>query len=185
MARHNELSRTSRDRRCSAFRKLSIQRACLALLVLAFGTSMVHRADAGYEHTCKPEDALDSPRGICGTQLSGFLHLICGSKGVDKRSDASSLLAFDSPKPVASALLIKEFDVDTLTADSDSESGGKGRSIRSAGSLSADIFMPRTEAVSYLHSKRRYHTQNGYQGISCECCVHECSISELRQYCKG
>ena len=49
------------------------------------------------------------------------------------------------------------------------------------------IFLPQSVASSYLHSKRQFgsDTADGRQGITCECCVYQCSITELQQYCRN
>ena len=61
-------------------------------------------------------------------------------------------------------------------------SGGAG-----GGSSDNDaLFLSKKAAMSYLHRKRRtYELSDGniQQGIVCECCIHQCSLSEIRQYC--
>ncbi|XP_052791876.1 insulin-like [Mya arenaria] len=43
------------------------------------------------------------------------------------------------------------------------------------------VLLPRSDANSYLGMERR----SGYywQGIVCECCYHQCELSELNSYC--
>jgi len=60
--------------------------------------------------------------------------------------------------------------------------------------LSDDVFVPRWRALSYLRASKRtvydYDdnwgstvTGGGVQGLACECCIHQCSISEMTEYC--
>ncbi|XP_060560498.1 insulin-like [Ruditapes philippinarum] len=42
-----------------------------------------------------------------------------------------------------------------------------------------EVLLGKREANMYLEKRRDYF----YQGIVCECCIHQCTILELKSYC--
>lgn len=45
----------------------------------------------------------------------------------------------------------------------------------------SDVLLKRDQATSFLEKRNSYFTS----GISCECCYHMCSVSEMRGYCRN
>ena len=43
-------------------------------------------------------------------------------------------------------------------------------------------FLHKENALTYLQKKSGY-IHGYYQGIVCECCVHQCTVDELKGYC--
>ena len=113
----------------------------------------------GYEKTCTSEDANRMKQGrVCGSQLSSMLSYIC-TNGYNKRSG--------SPDKASLLLGSGSFDFDKQMDD--------------VGHGSGNVFLPKSSAISFLHSKRRL--PDGRQGITCECCIYQCTMQELQQYC--
>ncbi|GFO17401.1 con-ins f2 [Plakobranchus ocellatus] len=54
---------------------LACREICLLLVVTVLYTT-VHHSEAGYEHTCHPNQS-PAPNGICGSQLQDAVTAVC------------------------------------------------------------------------------------------------------------
>uniref|UniRef100_A0A098LY04 Ubs_11 putative toxin n=1 Tax=Unedogemmula bisaya TaxID=746885 RepID=A0A098LY04_UNEBI len=136
-----------------------------ALLMVALGLLLQVLVAHSYEQTCNSETREEGPhpQGICGSNLSEILWVLC-SDGHNSGRRSNRKRAADP--------------------ESD-DTAGKGR-LRG-------LLLSKRQALSYLKKQKTSKEGIGYdrklqkrqqsQGIVCECCYHHCSYNELIEYC--
>nr|AQS80519.1 insulin-like 2B precursor [Charonia tritonis] len=142
---------------------------CSSLLMLLLLALNVLWVQGGYEHTCTLATRRQGSHraGICGSRLPKVIQQVCRVMG---RGYAGATV--EGRK--RSARLQK---LSRTTRDASFD-----ENLR-------DVLLNKREALSYLKKRStRLSTRGrlgrfGTQGITCECCYNQCSLSELLQYC--
>ncbi|XP_067675462.1 con-Ins Im2-like [Haliotis asinina] len=121
--------------------------------------------------------------GRCPLVFLGVLFLHVGWVLGDWEHSCSLETKREGPQGICGSRLPDVLDLVCRVYGGYTEKWFRKRSDEDSKNRIKDIILGKRDALAYL--SKRSTSSFGEQGITCECCYHRCSYSELRQYCKS